>query len=113
MGLADLRANRHSDRLFDLECKIFLAKDVYGDEKEVTCTEASAQCSRGCIVSLARTGLFGGKDMVCGESDRVQHASYDSHLRAMRSVIVGNDERQLATLFVVSCLRSIRPIEPC
>lgn len=29
---------------------------------------------------MVRTGLFGGKDMVCGESDRVQHASYDSHL---------------------------------
>lgn len=34
---ADLRADRHSNRLLNLERKIFLTEDVNGNEKEVAC----------------------------------------------------------------------------
>jgi hypothetical protein len=34
---ADVRADRYSNRLLDLECKVFFTEYVDGDEKEVAC----------------------------------------------------------------------------
>ena len=41
----DVRADRHSNSLLDLEGKILLTEYIYGDEEEVSCEMRSVKLS--------------------------------------------------------------------
>lgn len=65
--MADVRADRDSNSLLDLEGEIFFTEYIDGDEQKIACKMRSVK-SCPWVSFGPHTGLFRGKNVVCSES---------------------------------------------